>query len=139
MSIALRSVGLLDVPSRTLAEPRVARPISMPNCAALLQNPVSSAGWRRLSGIRRRTCKRNKAAKQPSSWCFRNPVLLRCYRKARIIHIDQKGINKEHEPAGVKCGLYWERTYTTRGDSFSHPDGMPFQSPVILYSFSSWL
>ena len=40
----LHSVGLLDVLSSTPAEPSVARLVSMPVCAASLQNPVRNAG-----------------------------------------------------------------------------------------------
>ncbi len=44
MSIALRSVGLLDVLSSTTAGPSVARLLSTPVCASSLQNPVRNAG-----------------------------------------------------------------------------------------------
>jgi hypothetical protein len=44
MSTALRSVGLLDIPSSMPAVPSVARLVSTPACDASLQNPVRSAG-----------------------------------------------------------------------------------------------
>ena len=44
MSTALRSVGLLDILSSMPAGPSVARLVSMPICAASLQNPVRNAG-----------------------------------------------------------------------------------------------
>ena len=44
MSSALRSVGLLDVLSRTPAGPSVARLVSTPNYAASLRNLVRNAG-----------------------------------------------------------------------------------------------
>jgi hypothetical protein len=44
MSTALRSVGLLDILSSMPAEPSVARLVSMPVCAASLQNLVRNAG-----------------------------------------------------------------------------------------------
>ena len=44
MSIALRSVGLLDVLSSTSAGPSVARLVSTPVCASSLRNPVRNAG-----------------------------------------------------------------------------------------------
>ena len=40
MSTALRSLGLLDVPSSTPAGPSVARLVSTPVCAASLRNPL---------------------------------------------------------------------------------------------------
>jgi hypothetical protein len=40
MSTALRSLGLLDVLSSTPAGPSIARLVSMPVCAASLQNPL---------------------------------------------------------------------------------------------------
>jgi hypothetical protein len=44
MFAALRFLGLLDVLSSTLAEPSVARLVSMPVCAASRQNLVRKAG-----------------------------------------------------------------------------------------------
>ena len=44
MSAALRSVGLLDVPSSTSAGPSVARLASTPVCAASLRTLISNAG-----------------------------------------------------------------------------------------------